>query len=106
MDELDAMKAKMENARAVAAADVAVGSVEGLAPGMTVGKITEDAEEQDGAEPLPPKKMPGRKTKQQRKKAERLRAEVRAPRSRVTPNAHRYDGLGGGNGRRVETCAG
>ena len=97
MDELDAMKAKMENARAVAAADVAVGSVEGLAPGMTVGEITEDAEEQDGAEPLPPKKMPGRKTKQQRKKAERLRAEVRVPRFRVAPNAQRCDCLGRGN---------
>ena len=70
-DELEAVKAKMEKARTVAAADEAAGTVEGVAPGMTVGEVAEDAEE-DGAEPLPPKKMPGRKTKQQRKKAEQL----------------------------------
>ena len=77
-EELEAMKSKMEKARVAAAADAAVGETEGLAPGMKVGEILEDAADTaEGAEPLPPKKMPGRKTKQQRKKAERLRAEVR-----------------------------
>ena len=75
------MKAKMEKARVAAEAGAAVGETEGLAPGMKVGEILEDAADTaEGAEPLPPKKMPGRKTKQQRKKAERLRAEVSSAR--------------------------
>ena len=72
------MKAKLEKARVAAAAEAAVATAQGVVPGMKVGEIEEDGEEQEeAAEPLPPKKMPGRKTKQQRKKAERLRAEVR-----------------------------
>ena len=82
VDELEATRAKIEKARAIAAAEAAAASVEGTAPGMKVDESGEaQAEEEDaGAEPLPPKKMPGRKTKQQRKKAERLRAEVSSAR--------------------------
>ncbi|RPD61576.1 P60-like protein [Lentinus tigrinus ALCF2SS1-7] len=77
VDELEATKAKIEKARAIAAAEAATASVVGTAPGMNIDEPGEaEAEEEDAsAEPLPPKKMPGRKTKQQRKKAERLRAE-------------------------------
>ena len=74
--ELEATKAKMEAARTLAGAEAQVGTVEGVAPGMKVAEIVEDTEPHGETEPLPPKKMPGRKTKQQRKKAERLRAEV------------------------------
>lgn len=76
--ELEAMKAKIEKARAIAAAEAASASAVGTAPGMKVDLPTgaEVEEEDANAEPLPPKKMPARKTKQQRKKAERLRAEV------------------------------
>ncbi|KAI0634326.1 P60-like protein [Trametes polyzona] len=79
MEELEALKAKLDQARAVANAEAA--AAQGSAPGMKVdepAEAQEDAEAADGSEPLPPKKMPGRKTKQQRKKAERLRAEKRA----------------------------
>ena len=81
MDELEEMKAKMEKARSVAVAEQVTGAVEGIAPGMKVDAIAEaeaeaETDEQAGAELFPPKKMPGRKTKQQRKKAERLREEV------------------------------
>ena len=82
VDELEAMKAKMEKARQVAAAEAAAHIAVGVAPGMTVQEVAdqaEEAEETEGAEPPPPKKMPERKTKQQRKKAEKLRAEVRLP---------------------------
>ena len=81
VDELEEMKAKMEKARSVAVAEQVTGAVEGIAPGMKVDALAEaeaeaETDEQAGAELLPPKKMPGRKTKQQRKKAERLREEV------------------------------
>ncbi|RDX45800.1 P60-like protein [Lentinus brumalis] len=78
--ELEAMKAKIEKARAIAAAEAASASAVGTAPGMKVDLPTgaEVEEEDANAEPLPPKKMPARKTKQQRKKAERLRAEKQA----------------------------
>lgn len=77
VDELEAVKAKIEQARKAAAADEAVASTVGVAPGMTVDQPVEAEEEEDpNAEPLPPKKMPERKTKKQRKTAERLRAEV------------------------------
>ena len=82
VDELEAMKAKMETARRVAAAEEAVHTAVGVAPGMTVPEIADQADEEGrekGQEMLPPKKMPERKTKQQRKKAEKLRAEVRLP---------------------------
>ena len=85
VDELEAMKAKMEKARKVAAAEAAAHIAVGVAPGMTVQEVADQAEEAEetegveGAEPPPPKKMPERKTKQQRKKAEKLRAEVRLP---------------------------
>lgn len=91
VDELEAMKAKMENARRIASAEAAVHIAVGIAPGMTVPEVVDQVEEdgeqerEDGADPLPPKKMPERKTKQQRKKAEKLRAEVRcsSPRFRA-----------------------
>ncbi|TBU63459.1 P60-like protein [Dichomitus squalens] len=80
VDELEAMKAKMEQARQIAAAEAAVHVAAGVAPGMTVPEIADQADEEEGegAEPPPPKKVPERKTKQQRKKAEKLRAEKRA----------------------------
>ncbi len=87
VDELEAMKAKMEKARRVAYAEGVVHIAVGVAPGMTVPEVVDQAEEEeereDGVEPLPPKKMPERKTKQQRKKAEKLRAEVRRLRPSV-----------------------
>ncbi|KAI0357644.1 P60-like protein [Trametes cingulata] len=79
-EEVEALKAQLDKARKVAAAEAA--AAQGVAPGMKVDEITEDqaeeAEVAEGSEPLPPKKMPTRKTKQQRRKAERLRAEKRA----------------------------
>ncbi|KAI0372350.1 P60-like protein [Pilatotrama ljubarskyi] len=78
--ELEALKAQLEKARKVAAAEAA--AAQGVAPGMKVDEAAEgqadEAEGAEGSEPLPPKKMPARKTKQQRRKAERLRAEKRA----------------------------
>ncbi len=70
----------MEKARTIATAEAVVGAVEGSAPGMKVDEVVdvEADEDESSAETLPPKKTPGRKTKQQRKTAERLRAEVRS----------------------------
>ncbi|KAI8989067.1 ribosome biogenesis protein Nop53/GLTSCR2 [Trametes punicea] len=79
-EELKELQAKLEKARAVAAAEEAAS--QGVAPGMKVDEPTEaqadDDQAGEGAESLPPKKMPSRKTKQQRRKAERLRAEKMA----------------------------
>ncbi|KAI0672234.1 P60-like protein [Trametes maxima] len=76
-EELEALKAKLDKARTVATAE-AMAALNGV-PGMKIDEVAEEhADEDDAAEPLPPKKMPSRKTKQQRRKAERLRAEKRA----------------------------
>ncbi|KAI0827318.1 P60-like protein [Trametes gibbosa] len=78
--EVEAIRAKFDEARAVVYADLVANPV-GV-PGMTIDTIAEghadEIEEADDSEPLPPKKLPARKTKQQRRKAERLRAEKRA----------------------------
>ncbi|KAH9846077.1 P60-like protein [Lenzites betulinus] len=78
--EVEAIRAKFNEARAVVFADLVANPI-GV-PGMTIdtpadGQVDE-AEEADEAEPLPAKKLPARKTKQQRRAAERIRAEKRA----------------------------
>ncbi|KAH9929103.1 P60-like protein [Epithele typhae] len=78
VEKLENFKATMEQARWVAAGEATVGTVQGVASGMKVAEVVDEADEADGPqEALPAKKMPERKTKQQRKKAEKLRAEKR-----------------------------
>lgn len=73
-EELKRTKEKLEQARRVAQAE----AVEGTAQGMAV-QAAEDANEEQETGEVSAKKIPERKTKQERKKAEKLRAEVRPP---------------------------
>ncbi|KDQ56539.1 hypothetical protein JAAARDRAFT_131965 [Jaapia argillacea MUCL 33604] len=72
-EKLKAWSEKMEKARKVAAEEA---ERVGVAPGMTVGIVEEDGVEAE-AEEVIVKKAPERKTKQQRNKAAKLRAEKR-----------------------------
>lgn len=69
------MKAKMAQAYRVAVSEETLG----VATGMTLDKVEQQAEddEEPSKEAPPPRKVPARKTKQERRKAAKLRVEVR-----------------------------
>ena len=73
-NELAKTKEKIEQARKAGADE----AMEGVPPGMTVQPVVDDDDGGDvGAEEaLPARRIPERKTKKERRKAEKLRAEV------------------------------
>ena len=84
-EELKKTKEKIEKARR--AADEV--EVVGVPSGMTVQEVveeSEDDEDSEGEEGAPAKRMPERKTKKERRKAEKRRAEVCFIRSTLSLN--------------------
>jgi nucleolar protein 53 len=70
--ELRRTKEQMERARRIAQEEVVLG----IAPGMEVQEIAEEDKHDNAPVGVPAKKIPERKTKRERRKIEKLRAEV------------------------------